>query len=82
MNWVPPDIAAVETEHNFVGARRIDILIIDRENSRILGIDVQTSNASTRFGQLDKCVKDLISEYPDSEMAIAFLTPFNRRRAE
>ena len=57
---------------------RIDILI--RSSSpcdRVIGIEVKTVEDSTEQGQLSRYLSGLKSRFKDSEVQLAYLTPFN-----
>ena len=69
-----------KTEEN--GQRRIDIYIRDKDNHRVLGIEVKTSESSAQSGQLERYLCDLRANDSEEEVMIAYLTPFNRKRAE
>ncbi len=82
-NWAPPRDAKVSNEFKLDGAQRIDILIEDNETGRVVGIEVKTSRASARAGQLEGYLQGLRNKgYADKNIAVAYLTPFNRMRAE
>lgn len=81
-DWNPPQNAKVKNEFKLGGGQRIDILIKDREKGRRVGIEVKTSRASARAGQLEDYLQGLRKKYDDEKIAIAYLTPFNRSRAE
>ena len=52
-DWAPPQSAEVTNESRLVGAQRIDILIVDKATGCVVGIEVKTSRASARSGQLE-----------------------------
>ena len=82
-DWAPPRHARVSNEFRLDNSRRIDILIEDYDTGRVLGIEIKTSHGSARLGQLEDYLQDLRSKgYDDAEIAVAYLTPFNRSRAE
>ncbi len=82
-DWAPPARAEISTEFGLDGAQRIDVLIKDRETGRVLGIEVKTSRASARAGQLEGYLQGLRNNGNVTEnIALAYLTPFNRARAE
>ena len=58
-DWEPPQSAQVDTEYTLDGAQRIDLLIVDRETGRVVGIEVKTSRASARSGQLEGYLEGL-----------------------
>ena len=60
---------------------RIDIVIRDEKRLRLLGIEVKTDRASAKKGQLEGYYDGLSEKYEKDEIAIAYLTPFNRGRA-
>lgn len=84
--WGVPLAADVKTEMDLgIGYGRIDICISDSFShpSRILGIEVKTTDSSTTEGQLDRYRKGLREFFckKDPEIALAYLTPFNRQHA-
>lgn len=81
-DWDPPKNANVSNESPLEGAQRIDILIEDQETGRVVGIEVKTSSASARPGQLEGYLEGLRNKHDDEKIAIAYLTPFNRQHAE
>lgn len=83
-NWPIPQSAAVETERRVEEGRRIDLTITDSEQGMVLGIEVKTKSASAQPGQLEDYERGLVSALtkPDWNVAISFLTPFNRKRAD
>lgn len=81
-DWNPPQDAKVKNEFKLDGGHRIDILIKDIANGWRVGIEVKTSRASARPEQLKDYLKGLRKKYDDGVIAIAYLTPFNRPRAE
>ena len=75
-----PEIFSEETVDE--DGRRIDIVIhSSAENDQIIGIEVKTTDSSVREGQLCEYREGLAEKYPDSDLAMAFLTPFNGERA-
>ncbi len=81
-DWAPPpQDADVSNESKLDGAQRIDILIEDKKKNRVLGIEVKTSRASARAGQLEGYLEGLKKGYAEEKIAIAYLTPFNRLHA-
>ena len=81
--WQPPDTPDVRSEHGTGEGRRIDICILDhaRARKRVLGIEVKTWSPSARPNQLQNYLRGLTERHEGAEVAIAYLTPFNRRRA-
>lgn len=78
--WSPPASAHIETE-DVLSNGRVDIVIRDDERRRIIGIEVKTVDASAEQGQLQRYLDGLREKYPINEVALAYLTPFNRARA-
>ena len=60
----------------------IDVLIrVNDTRERVVGIEIKVAGGSTEPGQLEKYRVGLEARFPDAELAIAYLTPFNRDRA-
>lgn len=79
--WEAPNRPEILSEFN-VGTGSIDIVIRSRDQRvRILGIEVKTNEGSTTEGQLGRYRDGLKAECPEADLAIAYLTPFNRERA-
>ena len=81
-DWKIPRNAEVTNESQLEGSQRIDILIEDKGTGRVVGIEVKTSRASARPGQLSGYLQGLRSKHDNEKIAIAYLTPFNRQHAE
>ena len=80
-DWETPDQATISAEQG-AGTGRIDILIrSEHPHRRILGIEVKTDEASAHSGQLENYFEGLTGKYPDYDVQVSFLTPFNRERA-
>ena len=81
--WELPSRPKVRAELHTGEGRRIDICIVDEAGpkKRVLGIEVKTSSASAQSGQLEDYYRGLTTEFPEADIAVAYLTPFNRRRA-
>ncbi|MCY4560053.1 MAG: PD-(D/E)XK nuclease family protein [Chloroflexi bacterium] len=79
--WPVPQTATVRTERAAGDRRRIDLCIGDHERRRILGIEVKTRSAQAERGQLEAYERGLVHANPDTDIAVAYLTPFNRNRA-
>lgn len=78
--WKVPEQAKVGAE-DVVEQGRIDISIkSDEPARRVLGIEVKTTDSSTTQGQLERYLEGLRETYDGYEVAIAYLTPFNRER--
>ena len=76
----------MDSEHDVGDGKRIDLTITDVDQGKVLGIEVKTRSASARPGQLEDYECKLVSGLSglherDWKVAIAFLTPFNRKRA-
>ena len=69
----------IESEYRING-RKIDILIEDLDEQFALGIEVKTASASAEPGQLEAYYEGL-KEKDFSDVAMTYLTPFNRERA-
>ena len=79
--WEAPQEAKVCAELPAGDGRRIDIAIkCASPASRIVGIEVKTTDSSATVGQLEKYYDGLSKEH-GGQIAIAYLTPFNRQRA-
>ena len=81
--WDVPKKAIVVAEEDVSGQGRIDILIkCDSPERRVVGIEVKTTGSSATEGQLQRYHKGLTEKFSDHhEVAIAYLTPFNRQWA-
>ncbi len=80
-DWEIPDHADITSEE-VVERGRVDICIrCVAPKDRAIGIEVKTVDASAHPGQLEKYLDALEKKYPQSEIRIAYLTPFNRERA-
>ena len=81
--WELPSRPKVHAELHTGEGRRIDICIVDGTGpkKRVLGIEVKTSSASARSGQLENYYRGLTEKFPEADIAVAYLTPFNRQRA-
>ena len=69
------------SEHETADGKRIDICIRDKTRRYVLGIEIKTTRASAEPGQLETYEHGLMRRNPGWEIAIAYLTPFNRQRA-
>ncbi|MCY4318427.1 MAG: hypothetical protein OXE76_04390 [Alphaproteobacteria bacterium] len=91
--WDIPHSPRIETEEKAeedrkdrTGGRRIDISIHDDKRGRLLGIEVKTTKASAKEGQLESYLDGLAKKCgydkkDEDRIAITYLTPFNRGRA-
>ena len=79
--WNTPERPDILPEKS-TGNGRIDICIHDKDNHRVLGIEVKTSESSAQSGQLERYLCDLRANDSEEEVMIAYLTPFNRKRVE
>ena len=79
--WELPGRPEVHAELHTGEGRRIDICIVDNAGptKRVLGIEVKTSSASARSDQLEDYYRGLTERFPKADIAVAYLTPFNRR---
>lgn len=80
VDWSVPKQADVTSE-DVLGRERIDLTIRDLAGRRIIGIEVKTTDASAKEGQLERYRDGLSEKYPDNRVRIAYLTPFNAVRA-
>lgn len=76
-DWKPPTEADTFAEDILGEGKRIDITIIDENSSRVLGLEVKTTDRSVNPGQLETYYRLLKNKYPNKKVSIAFLTPFN-----
>lgn len=61
---------------------RVDIVIMsDEPEKRVVGIEVKTVDASVKEGQLRAYLEGLCKEFEEHKVQMAYLTPFNRKRA-
>lgn len=74
--WSVPSNVEITAEY-VLDTGRVDIVIVDPESSRCLGIEIKTSEASTTEGQLDKYLASLIDLRKFSEIKMVYLTPFS-----
>ena len=82
LDWEIPDQAIVAPEEIF-DSGRIDVCIrSEHPRHRILGIEVKTNDASAQSGQLEKYREGLIEKFPNYDVQISYLTPFNRAHAD
>lgn len=84
--WDIPHEPRIESEERLKDGKRIDICIFDESQGRLVGIEVKTTKASAETGQLEAYLEGLCTKYgygknDEDCVAIAYLTPFNRKRA-
>ena len=81
--WDTPDEAHVKAEEPVGQGRRIDICICDKARQHVVGIEIKTSDDSVTSNQLHTYLKGLRAkdEYANYDIAIGYITPFNRQRA-
>ena len=80
--WEAPERADINAEEFVPGQGRIDIAIrCDSPERRIVGIEVKTTDSSATEGQLERYRDGLAGKFPGYAVAIAYLTPFNRKWA-
>ena len=85
-SWGVPESAEVRTEADLgPGYGRIDICICDFSTcpGLVLGIEVKTTDSSATVGQLCRYRDGLMEAFSERNpaIAIAYLTPFNEKRA-
>lgn len=82
--WEKPefaDMVEVSCEAAVEGGR-VDILICCKSpGDRVVGIEVKTVEDSTEQGQLNRYRTGLEKKFPCSQVQVAYLTPFNKKRA-
>jgi len=69
----------IKSEDSFEDYRRIDITIQEPISRTIIGIEVKTSDSSVFKNQLSFYNNNLLQKYPDHNVVIVFLTPFNHQ---
>ena len=80
--WEAPERADINAEEFVPGQGRIDIAIrCDSPERRIVGVEVKTTDSSATEGQLERYRDGLAGKFPGYAVAIAYLTPFNRKWA-
>lgn len=84
--WCAPLEPEIVTEDRMDDGKRIDICIFDRSRGRVLAIEVKTTKASAKKGQLEDYFGRLAKKYnlcidDENRLAVSYLTPFNRERA-
>lgn len=67
----------VKSEDSFEDYRRIDITIQEPKSKLIIGIEVKTSDSSVSKNQLSFYYNNLLLKYPDYNVIMVYLTPFN-----
>ena len=77
--WEVPVKACVYSEYELCQRRKIDILIKDVGANRAVGIEVKTTSTSAEPLQLETYYRDL-KHKNFVDVAIAYLTPFNKDR--
>lgn len=81
--WDAPECPKISTEVDLGEAGSIDIVICsDDQRNHVVGIEVKTREESTTKGQLERYLCGLRTKYWKADIAIAYLTPFNRKRAK
>lgn len=80
--WETPSDPEISTEDKLDGNRQIDIVIVSREPARrVVGIEVKTRDGSAEEDQLERYKVGLKEKYDSFSLAMAYLTPFNRKCA-
>ena len=83
--WEVPEEPTVRAEAEVPGEGRIDILICDSVERRIVGIEVKTTDSSATPDQLGRYYNGLVGlvqKFGEScAVVVTYLTPFNRRWA-
>ena len=79
--WEIPGGDVTVLAEDVLGTRgRVDLALLVGTR-RVLGVEVKTREASTTDGQLQRYRDGLMAKYPGLDLAIAYLTPFDRIRA-
>jgi len=81
-DWAVPATAKVCANDRLYTYGAIDFTILPTDTDRVLGVEVKTVERSTKAGQLSQYRKGLEAKYPSRELAMCYLTPFSRVRAE
>ena len=80
--WDVPKQAVITTEDSLGRERgRIDVCINTTNPPRALGVEVKTTDSSATEGQLQRYLDGLKETHSDRAVSVAYLTPFNRKRA-
>ena len=77
-NWLPPEgIQGVQVcaEHALADGKRVDIVLM--ASDRLVAVEAKTTDSSVEPGQLEKYLMGLKDQYPDKDLWMAYLTPFN-----
>ena len=85
-SWNIPVEPKIESEDMMEDGKRIDICIFDKPRGRLLGIEVKTTKDSAKERQLEDYLEGLCKKYGydrnnEDGIAVAYLTPFNCKRA-
>ena len=81
-NWSAPTNAEIQSEQVVTEQRRIDIFIRCDSPKRIVGMEVKTTDSSATPGQLKLYYEGLTKKHNGYDVAITYLTPFNRKWAK
>lgn len=82
-DWETPANPKVMAEYGLDDRGQIDIVIFGTDPSNlVVGIEVKTKEGSAKSGQLERYRDGLKANYPCYKLAIAYLTPFNRKGAK
>ncbi|MEZ4503011.1 MAG: DUF6508 domain-containing protein [Dehalococcoidia bacterium] len=79
--WDTPTADVTVMAEDPITSGRVDLVIFDGP-TRVLGVEVKTREESTMPGQLARYREGLAAKYPGRQLALVFLTPFDRVRAE
>jgi hypothetical protein len=71
------NVLIIKSEESFEDQKRIDVFIQDRISKLIIGIEVKTTDSSVSNNQLSDYSKGMCEKYPDYQIIMVFLTPFN-----
>ena len=79
--WEVPLRPKLSAEKKLEDGRRIDVCIESHDPpKRVLGIEVKTTDDSAEHGQLEQYLDDLKRKYPDYDVRVSYLTPFNEQQ--
>lgn len=72
------EILEIRSEEVFHNKKRIDIIVRDKKNKQIIGIEVKTTDSSVTENQLFAYLEGMQKKYTDYTIFIVYLTPYNR----
>ena len=72
------EMLEIRSEDVFHNKKRIDIIIHDKKNKQIIGIEVKTTDSSVTENQLLIYLEGMQTKYNDHSVYMVYLTPYNR----